>query len=322
MERPPLLSVAMPPHTHDGSSVSEIYLNQFFALLPAAVAGVLVCGVGGLRTVLLAIGSAVILEWLAARLMRREQCLADGSVLAQGLMLGMLLHAQTPWWLVMVAALLMVVLGKHFFGGLGGYPLNPVLLSYCILLVSWPSRLNLADQLSGCSVHGPALEPLVAWKGFGAGATEAFSLGDLFLGQQVGGIGSSMILLLVLGGLYLIARGFISWRIPLAFLGTVFVTALIFNLAAPADYPPPLFHLFSGVAVFAAFFLATDFTTSPVNGWAQVIFGAGCGLLAVLIRTFGSYPDATVFAIILMNLAHPLIDKIHPQVIAVEVPAR
>ncbi|MCK4305910.1 MAG: RnfABCDGE type electron transport complex subunit D [Candidatus Eisenbacteria sp.] len=322
MKRPPLLSVAVSPHTHDGSSVSEIYLSQFIALLPAAIAGCLLWGTEGLRTLLLATGSAVILEWICARLRNQQICLADGSVLAQGLMLGMLLHAGTPWWLVLVAALLMVPFGKHFFGGLGGYPFSPPLLSYAILLISWPGRLNAASQLANCQLNFAALEPLVAWRSFGVEATQAFSLGDLFMGQQLGGVGSSMILWLLIGGLYLLLRGFIAWRIPLAFLGSVFVTAWIFHLAAPAAYPGPLFHLLSGMVVFAAFFLATDFTTSPVNGWAQVVFGIGCGLLTVLIRSFGIWPDGTVFAVLLMNLAHPLIDKIHPQVIEVEVPAR
>lgn len=322
MKRPAVLSVAAPPHTHDGSSVSEIYWNQFFALLPAAIAGILLWGTGGLRTLLMAVGAAIVLEWLMARLRRNESCLSDGSIIAQGLMLGMLFHAEAPWWLLVVAALVMVSLGKHVFGGLGGYPLNPVLLSYAILLVSWPARLNAAQQLSSYPFAGPAIEPLVAWRGFGAQALESFSLGNLFLGQQIGGVGSSMIVLLALGGLYLMLRGFVAWRVPLAFLGTMFVTAWIFHASSPGQYAPPLFHLFSGIAVFAAFFLATDFTTTPVNGWAQVIYGAGCGLLAVLIRTFGIYPDGTIFAVLLMNLVQPLIDKIHPRTLELEVPTR
>ncbi len=320
--KPPLLSVAVGPHTHDGSSVAEIYLNQFLALVPAAVAGVLIWGMGGLRTLLLAVGASVVLEWVSARTRGRQVCLADGSVLVQGLLLGMLFHPETPWWLIVVGAALMVILGKHFFGGLGGYAFNPVLLSYAILLVSWPGQLNAAKQLAGYTLHIPPLEPLVAWRSFGVEASQVFSLGDLFVGQQIGGIGSSMILLLVVGGLYLMLRGFVPWRIPLAYLGSVFVTAWLFQLGAPADYPSPLFHLCSGIVVFAAFFLATDFTCSPVNPWAQVVFGIGCGLLTVIIRTFGAWPDGTVFAVLIMNMAQPLIDKIQRPVIGVEVPAQ
>ena len=117
-------------------------------------------------------------------------------------------------------------------------------------------------------------------------------------------------------------RGFIAWRIPLAFLASAAATAFVFRLIDAQAFAPPLFHLFSGIAIFAAFFLATDFTTAPVNPWAQVIYGAGCGLLMIVIRSLGIYAEGTVFAILLMNLAQPLIDKIHAPVIAVEVPQR
>ncbi len=322
MKRTPLLSVAVSPHIHDGSSVSEIYLHQFFALLPAAVCGVLVWGAGGLRTLLLALGSAVVIEWISGRMMKRETSLANGSILAQGLMLGMLLHASAPWWLVIVAAALMVVLGKQLFGGLGAYPLNPVMMTMAVLLVSWPARMNLAQQMIGISKEFPMIEPLVAARGFGAGASDAFSLPSMLMGQQLGGVGSTAIILLCLGGLYLALRGFIAWRITVSYLVSMYIVAMLFNMGNSAAYPPPMFHLASGIAVFAAIFLATDFTTSPVNPLAQVVYGAGCGLLTILFRTFGIFPDGTVFAIIVMNLAHPLVDRIRPKVIAVEVPAR
>ena len=322
MERRPLLSVAFAPHTHDGSSVSEIYLHQFYALVPAAVAGVVVWGIGGLRTMLLAIGCALIFEWICARLTKRPECLADGSVLVQGLMLGMLLHAESSWWLIAIGALLMIVLGKYFFGGLGAYPFPPVLLSYAILLFSWPSRLNLGLQMAHRPLDFPPLEPLVATQSFGGGAAQAYSLSDLLLGQQLSGVGASMVLLLLLGGIYLMMRGFIAWRTPLAFLASLFLFGWILHATAPANYPPPLFHLCSGIAVFAAFFLITDFSCSPVNPWAQVVYGVGGGLLAILIRSFGVWPDGTVFAVLLLCLVQPLIDKIHPRAIGVEVPAR
>ncbi len=322
MKRPPLLSVAMAPHAHVGSTVAEIYGHQALALLPAAIGGVVLWGLAGLRVILLTVGCVLVFEWLGTRLMKREGSLLDGSALLQGLMLGLLLHAGTPWWLVVVAALVMVVLGRCFFGGLGGYALNPVFLTYAILLVSWPARVNAAAHLTNRVLSFPAVEPLIAWRTVGNGAVDSFPLGSLLLGQQIGGVGSSMVLLLVLGGLYLVLRGFIAWRVPLAFLAGMFLTALILNLSDPVNYAPPLFHLFSGVAMFTAFFVLSDFTTGPVNPWAQVVYGVGCGLLAVIIRTFGIFPDGTIFAVLLMNLAHPLIDKIHSPLIAVEVPTR
>jgi len=322
MKRSPLLSVAMPPHTHFGISVAEIHLNQLLALIPAAAGGVLLWGLPGLRTLLLAVGTTVVLEWLTGRMMKRETSVLDGSALVQGLMLGMLLHAAAPWWLVLIGALLLVVLAKQFFGGQGGYLLQPVLLTYAILLISWPGQLNTAWRLGGLATAAQPIEPLLAWRSFGPGAANAYPLGDLLLGLQTGGVASGMIGLLTLGGIYLVIRGFIAWRIPLAFLGMAFVAALALHLGDATTYAPPGLHLFSGMLVFAAFFMATDFSCAPVNPWAQVIFGASCGLLAILIRTFGSYPDGTVFAVLLMNLAQPLIDRVHPPVIGVEVASR
>jgi electron transport complex protein RnfD len=302
--------------------VARIYTWQLVWLLPAAIGGVWVWGLGGLRTLLLAVGFAVACEALVARLRRRPGFLADGSVLVQGLLLGMLLHAETPWWLVLVAAGVMVFLGKHFFGGQGSYPFNPPLLSYAIMLVSWPGQLNGARQLVDYTLPFPAVAPLEVWRSFGAQAADVFPLGGLLWGQQVGGVGSTMIVLLLVGGVVLMAGGYLPWRTPLAFLAALAITAGVFHLAAPADYPSPWFHLCAGLAVFAALFLASDFTSSPVNPWAQVAFGAGCGILTVLIRTFGAWPDGAVFAVLLMNIAHPLVDKIRPQPLAVEVPAR
>lgn len=322
MKRPPLLSVATPPHIHDGSSIPGIYFDQLVALLPAAVAGCLMWGLAGVQTLLLAVGSAVVFEWVIGRLRKQPGYLSDGSVLVQGVLLGLMLHAATPWWLVLIASLLMVVFAKHFFGGIGGYPFSPPLLSYAIILFSWPTRMNTAAQFTSWDLSVPILEPLVAWRTYGVEAVDSFSLGQLLWGQQLGGVGSSMVLWLAIGGIYLILRGHIDWRIPLSYLATVFVTAWLFHLGDPGSYPGPFFHLFSGITFFAALFLATDLATSPVNPWAQVVYGAGCGLLTVLIRTFGVWPDGAVFALMLMSLAQPLIDKIQPKVIGVEVPAR
>jgi electron transport complex protein RnfD len=322
MKRPPLLSVAVAPHTHDGSSVSQIYVWQFLLVLPAAIGGVWIWGLAGLRTLMLAVGAAVLFEGLVARSRHRPWFLSDFSIVLQGLLLGMLLHAETPWWLVLVAAAVMVFVGKHFFGGLGSYPFCPPLLSYAIMQVSWPGQLDFARKLVHYDLSFSPIAPLTAWRSFGAQAAESFRLGDLLLGRQAGGVGSTMILLLLLGGVALMLGRYIPWRTPLAFLAGLVGTAGVFHLASPASYPSPLFHLFSGIAVFAAFFLVPDFTCSPVNPGAQVLYGVLGGGLAVVLRTLGAWPDGTVFAVLLVNIAHPVIDKIRPRTLAVEVPAQ
>jgi len=319
MQRPPLLSVAAAPHIHDGSSVRRIYLWQLLMLVPAAVGGVLAWGPGAARVLMLAIGASVLCEALVARLRGRDY-LADFSVVVQGLMLGMLLHAETPWWLILIGAALMVFVGKHFFGGQGSYPFPPPLLSYAILLVSWPGQLDVARRLVAYDVSFPPIAPLTVWRSFGT--TGGFPPGGLLLGQQMGGVGSSMVLLLAIGGLILMLGRYIPWRTPLAYLAGIALSAQIFHLVNPAAYPGPLFHLFSGIAVFVAFFLITDFSCTPVNPVAQVIYGLATGFLTVLIRTLGVWPEGAVFAVLLMSIAQPLIDKIHPQPVVVEVPAQ
>ncbi|MDY6844934.1 MAG: RnfABCDGE type electron transport complex subunit D, partial [Thermodesulfobacteriota bacterium] len=157
--------------------------------------------------------------------------------------------------------------------------------------------------------------PLAALKHFGVHTTSHYSLSDLFVGRQSGGVGAVCGLGLLCGGIYLILRGIIRWEIAFSFLAGVFVTAFFFNVANPEQYASPLFHLLTGNVMLGAFFLATDDTTSPVNVIPMLIFGLGCGIMTVLIRNTGSYYDGVVYAILLMNLTSPLLDKIRPKAI-------
>ena len=313
-----VLNVAMGPHVHDGSHVSKIMNGYLIALVPAAVWGCVLYGLPGLRMLLLAAGSALVFEWLSRMAMGRPSSLADGSVLVQGLLFGMMLPSNSPWWLIVVGAFLVVVIGKQLFGGIGGYPFNPVLVGYAILSVSWPLRLSSHFTLADTPLKSMTIEPLVALKTYGASAVGAYEFSDLFLGYQAGGLGTGSTLLILLGGLYLLVRGFAPWRVVVSYIVSIFVFGWIFQLADASTYAGPMFHLMSGMTMFGAFFLVCDFTTCPVNGLARVIYGAGAGLLIILIRNFGVYPDGTVFAVLLMNLFHPLIDRITKPVIGLE----
>ena len=313
-----VLNVAMGPHVHDGSHVSKIMNGYLIALVPAAVWGCIQYGLPGLRMLLLAAGFALVFEWLARKAMGRPSSLADGSVLVQGLLLAMMLPANAPWWLIVVGMFLVVVIAKQLFGGIGGYPFNPVLIGYAILSVSWPLRLSAEFALADIPLKSMSIEPLVALKTYGSSAVGAYNLSDLFLGYQTGGLATGSVLLILLGGLYLIFRGFAPWRVVVSYIVSIFVFGWIFQLVNASAYAGPMFHLMSGMTLFGAFFLACDFTTCPVNGLARVIYGAGAGLLIILIRNLGVYPDGTVFAILLMNLFHPLIDRIKKPVIGLE----
>jgi electron transport complex protein RnfD len=318
MERA-VLGMAVGPHVHDGSRTSWIMNGYLLALLPAAIWGCIRYGVPGIRTLLLAAGSAVIWEWAARRLMKQGMTLHDVSAIVQGLLLGMMLPANSSFWIIIIGTFLMIVVAKQIFGGIGSYPFNPVLIGFAILSVSWPIRMSSHFTMAGRRLEGLSLEPLSALKSYGPSVTDVYNPVDLLLGFQTGGIGTGAVLLLVIGGLYLMARGFISYRVSLSFLLGVAITACLFHVADSSKYAGPSFHLLAGVTVFGAFFLASDYTTCPVNPIARIIYGFAAGMLIILIRNIGAYTDGTVFALLILNLFHPLIDRIRKSVLGLNV---
>jgi electron transport complex protein RnfD len=310
-----VLNVAVGPHIHDGTQAAEVNRGYLLALLPAAIWGCIQFGLAALWTLLLAMGSAMLWEWLARKAMKREDTLGDYSALVQGLMVGMIMPADAPWWLILVGTFLVIGVAKQLFGGAGCYPLNPVLIGFAILMVSWPSRLSPMYTLAEMNIKGLPVEPLLALKTYGPIATDTYRWTDLFFGFQSGGIGTVSALFILIGGVFLIARGYIAWRISLSYVLGLVVSAWVFHMISPGNYAGPLFHLLGGMTLFAVFFLASDFTTAPVNPSARLIYGFGAGLLTILIRNFGVYADGTVFAVLFMNLFQPLIDRIRRPVI-------
>jgi electron transport complex protein RnfD len=309
------LNTALGPHIHDGSSVTKVMNGHILALLPAVLFGCMRYGAVGVRTLLLAVGSAIVFEWAARKLMKQEMSLQDSSAMLQGLLLGMILPANCSWWLVIIGTFMCIVITKQFFGGIGSYPLNPVVASYAILLLSWPLRVSSGAALAGCNLSGLPLEPLIALKSYGPSVADVYSLKELFLGNQMGGLGTGSALLLTIGGLFLIMRGFIPWVVSVSYLAGIIITAGLFNLSDSVQYAGPMFHLFSGMTMMGAFFMVTDSTTCPVNNIARIIYGFCGGMLIILIRNIGVYPDGTVYAILIVNLFHPLIDRIHGSVL-------
>jgi len=312
------LSVALGPHIHYGIETNKIISNCFFALLPAAIFGCYQYGMIAIRTLALCIGSAVVFEYIARRLMGKESSLDDWSALFQGLLLGIILPPNTSWWIVIIGTFLMIIVAKQFFGGIGYYPLNPVLLAFAIMYVSWPKRMTSIFPLSWYDIKTLPVDPLIALKTYGPCVTEVYKLKDLFMGFQAGGIASGAILFILIGGLYLIIRGFIPATASISYIAGVMITAYIFHMANPANYAPPLFHILSGMTILTAFFFITDTTTCPVNMWARIIYGFLAGMLTILIRNIGAYPDGTVFAILILNLFHPILDRIHKGVLKYE----
>jgi len=315
MNNPKKFIVSHAPFWHSGRSISERNHHTMMALLPAILFGLARYGGPALAVVTFAISTAMIWELLFNLVSKRSITINDGNAALIGLLLAVLLPATTPWWVVLTGTFVAIVIGKQIFGGIGSNPFCPPLLAVAILTVSWPDFFDFDGALVNYDLGFTMLYPLAALKNFGLSAISAFSSGDLLLGRQLGGLGTTFGLGLILGGVYLILKGFIRWEIPFAFLAGLFVTAFIFQLADSARFAGPVFHLLTGYTLVGAFFLATEDSSSPVNRIPMLIYGALGGVLTILIRNIGAYADGVVFAILIINVANPLLDKIRPKAI-------
>lgn len=309
------LIVSHAPFWHDGSSVAQRSLHIIGAAMLAVIPGILQYGLPAVAVVAFSMASAMLWELAVNRLTNRPPSIGDGNAAVIGLMFAMLIPATTPWWVVLSGTFVAVVLGKQIFGGLGGNPFNPALIGIAILRISWGDFFDFNEALVAYDHDFSMIYPLAALKFFGADeALRTFSTVDMFIGREAGGIGSTCGIGLVVGGLYLIARGMIRWEISISFiLGVFFAAALFKFFGAPGEYAGPVFHLVTGYTLMGAFFLATEDSSSPVNVIPMLIYGAGAGVLTILIRNIGAYIDGVVFAILLMNLVNPLVDKIRPK---------
>ena len=310
------LIVSHAPFWHDGSGIPERSYHTIIAALPAAFVGIAYYGASALGVISLAMSSAILWELLLDYAAKRPISVGNGNAALIGLLVAMVLPASAPWWLVVVGTFLAIVIGMQIFGGIGANPFNPVALAIAILMVSYQTHMDFDAGLVNFSLDFPStMYPLAALKAFGPAAVDHLSPVDLFMGKQVGGLGSSCGLALALGGIYLMLRGIIRWEISVAFIAGIFISALLFNMADPARYAPPVFHLLTGYTLIGAFFLATESSSSPVNFIPMLVYGALGGIMTVLIRNIGAYVDGVIFAILLINLINPLVDKIRPKAI-------
>jgi len=307
--------VSHAPFLHNGSRISERSYNTMLAALPAVLLGFFHYGIPAIGVVSLSISSSIIWEFLMNYVTKRPKSIGDGNAALIGLLFAMLLPATSPWWLVITGTFVSVVIGKQIFGGIGGNPFNPALIGIAILMVSWKNFFDFDNALLNYDLGFTMVYPLAALKHFGVSAVDSFTISDLLLGRQTGGLGATFGIGLIAGGIYLILRGFIRWEISLSFLVGVLITAFIFNLYDSSRYAGPFFHLLTGYTLIGAFFLATEDSSSPVNFIPMLIYGAGGGIMTVLIRNIGAYVDGVVFGFILMNLVNPLLDKIRPKAI-------
>jgi electron transport complex protein RnfD len=308
-----LLVSSHAPFWHNGSSITTRSYNIILAAIPAVAMGIYYYGAPALGVVAFSMSCAMIWELIMNLAMRRPVSIGDGNAAVIGFMFAMLMPATTPWWAILTGTFIAVVVGKQIFGGIGCNPLNPALVAIAILMLSWKGLFDFDEALVNYDFKFFYLYPLGAIKHFGVDYASSYSVSDLLMGRQTGGIGSTFGLGLIIGGLYLILRGYIRWEIPFSFLAGIFLTALIFNLADSEKYAGPILHLFTGYTLIGAFFLATEDSSSPVNFIPMLLYGLMAGILTVLIRNIGYFIDGTVFAILMLNVANPLLDKIRPK---------
>jgi len=305
------------PHIHSGETTDKIMRAVIYSLLPACVVAVYFFGLPALLTLVLCTGGSVAAEALCNKMFKTKWSVADGSAALTGILLAFNMPPNAPWWLSLLGAAIAIIVGKQVYGGLGYNPFNPALVARVVLLISFPVHMTAwtapAPLGSGIDVMSAAT-PLGEWKTavmltgqLPENMTAGF--GNYFIGNMAGCVGEVSALALLLGAAYLFWKKIITWHIPLTFIATVVIASGIFWLVDPTRYPDPVFHLLTGGLVLGAFYMATDMVTSPVTPRGMYVFGFGCGLITVLIRLFGGYPEGVSFAILLMNAAAPLIDR-------------
>lgn len=309
------LTVSHAPFWHNGSSISAKSWNILLAALLSVVPGCLQYGKAAVGVVAIGIASAIVWEMVVNLIARRSITVGDGSAAVIGMTLVMLMPATTPWWAVVTGTFLGVVIGKEIFGGVGANPFQPAVLAMTILMLGWPVLFDFNAALVHYPFDFTPAYPLRLSKSLGAEGIASFTVGELLMGRQVGGIGATFGFGLVAAGAYLMLRGYIRWEIAVSFLAGVAIAALGFQMANPQQYAGPGFHLFTGYTLAGAFFLAPEDASSPVNFLPMLIYGFLGGLLTVMIRNIGVHVDGVLYAVLIINLVHPMVDKIRPKAI-------
>lgn len=304
--------VSSSPHIRDNARTSNIMRDVCIALVPALAASVFFFGVRALYITALCMIFSVGAEALWQKLTKKCVTVSDGTAAVTGMLLAFNLPVSAPWWICLIGSVFAIVVAKQFFGGVGHNFMNPALAGRAFLLASWPVIMTkwTLPHTTGFLISADVVSsatPLAILKNPDAG--ELPQLLDMFLGNIGGCIGETSALALLIGGIYLIARKVISARIPVTYILTVAVLTFIFPNAGLTNVESVAYNVLSGGLFLGAFFMATDYVTSPITKRGQIIMGLGCGVLTFVIRRFGGYPEGVSYSILLMNVATPLIDR-------------
>ena len=291
------------PHVRSKESIQSIMRDVIFALIPATVMGIYYFGLNALVLIVAAIISAVFFEWLYEKITKKPVTINDLSAVVTGLLLAMNLPASAPVWVAIVGSAFAIIFAKQLFGGLGQNFINPALAGRAFLLASYPTEMTTWVVPNGLAADAATYAtPLAQLKN---GALDA-SLGQLVIGQVGGTIGETCAIALIIGGIYLLYKHVISWKIPVIYIATVFI---LFAVLGRHGLRMPVHEIFAGGVMLGGIFMATDYASSPVTPKGQIIFAVGAGLLTYLIRTFGGYPEGVSYSILIMNCCVPLIER-------------
>lgn len=313
-------TISPSPHVHGGDSIEKNMYGVLIALVPTFIFSIVFFGLGAILVTLTSVAACLVFEYVIQKyLMKQRPTIWDGSAIITGVLLAFNLPSSLPLWIVVIGALVAIGIGKMSFGGLGNNIFNPALVGRVFLLISFPVQMTTwpvpngfatADAVTGATPLALVKEAVKNGQAVGDTLSSVgITTGNLILGTIGGSLGEVAAIGLLLGFAYMLIRKIISWHIPVAIFATVIVFSGILNLADPAQFAGPVFHLFTGGLMLGAIFMATDYVTSPMTHKGMLIYGVGIGLLTVIIRVFGAYPEGMSFAILIMNGFTPLINR-------------
>ena len=313
------LILASSPHIVSPVATKQLMANVLIALAPASIFGVFIFGLPALLTIIVAVAAAVLGEACFRRIIKQDIRIKDLSAAVTGLLLALVLPPSTPLWITALGAIFAIVVAKEFFGGLGANVFNPALIGRAVLIMSFPAALttwqvpggfgaSLSDAVSTATPlniikQGGSLPDVAVSLGLNASADYGSVMGTLFFGNHGGCIGETSILLILVGAVYLLITKTIDWRAPAAMIATTALSSLLLGM-------DPLFTVVSGGVVFGAVFMATDYVSAPLTAYGKLVFGFGAGLITVLIRKWGNYPEGVTYGLLIMNAVTPFLNRL------------
>lgn len=293
-----MLIVSGSPHIKSDESVKRMMTDVIIALVPAMIGAIYFFGFNAVRLLLVTVLATVVFEYLIQKLFKKPIRIMDLSAVVTGILLALNLPAGTPWWVAVFGAGFAIIIVKEFFGGIGSNFMNPALAARAALVASWPGIMTNYVTPDGIS----AATPLAVLK---AGGTNLPAIQRMFFGEIGGVIGETSAVLLLIGGIYLILRQVIDWKVPVLYIASTTALLLLFGVNSANI----LYHILGGGLMLGAFFMATDYSSSPVTPKGRIIFAVGCGILTAIIRIKGGSSEGVMYSILLMNVATPLIEK-------------